>query len=78
MTKEEAAKAAYMTPQKVAEAFRVDRRTVYRWMQGGYLPYVKAGRFVLIPQAAVDAILDGGGKPYMFRFNDDGTVEPIR
>lgn len=49
------------TVDEVAASLRVTRRTVYRWIESGKLPTVKAGKRHLITDADVRAFLSGGG-----------------
>ena len=50
----------YYTIEEVAQKLRVNRVTIYRWMQSGTLRYVMAGERRRIPQSALDAFLREG------------------
>ena len=40
----------YLSPQEVADTLKVDRRTVYRWLESGRLPATQVGRLWRIKQ----------------------------
>ncbi len=44
-------------PDEVARLLRVSRRAVYRRIERGEIPSLRLGRRVLIPKAALDALL---------------------
>ncbi len=50
----------YYTIEEVAQKLRVNRVTIYRWMQSGALRYVMAGERRRIPQSALDEFLREG------------------
>ena len=42
----------YLTPQEVADRYRVSRLTVYRWLSAG-LPHERVGRLIRLDPTAV-------------------------
>jgi len=49
-----------MTPDEVAELFRVSKASVYRWAERGLLPVVKMGRTVRFNAETVRKALECG------------------
>jgi excisionase family DNA binding protein len=49
-----------MTAEEVAQLLRVDRSSVYRWVEQGLLPAIKIGRIVRFNPDAVKAVLEHG------------------
>ncbi len=71
-----------LTKQEVAELFRVDIRTVTRWLAGGYFTKVQPGTAkstVYIPRAEVEAVLNGGDcqRPYMYKLDGDNKLKAV-
>ena len=61
----------YYTIEEVAQKLRVNRVTIYRWMQSGALRYVMAGERRRIPQSALDAFLREGRPEDVKEDNED-------
>ena len=53
----------YMTSAEVASLYRVDRRTVYRWVRAGKLHPTRAGRSNLFDREEVEAFVSGHVRP---------------
>ena len=49
----------YMTSAEVASLYRVDRRTVYRWVKAGKLHPARAGRSNLFDREEVETFVSG-------------------
>ena len=49
-----------MTPDEVAEFFRVSKASVYRWAERGLLPAIKMGRTVRFNVETVKKALENG------------------
>lgn len=67
-------KDKFLTTQEIADIFRVSLRTVGRWLEAGYFHPVKVGHFNLIPRFEVEEILNGGGQPYIYHFDESGEL----
>ena len=54
----------FMRPEEAAVKFDVGESTVRAWMDAGYLPYIRIGRFIFIPAEAKNPrdILKGAGR----------------
>jgi excisionase family DNA binding protein len=50
-----AAHAAYLSVDEAAALLRVDRKTIHRAVAAGELPYLRLGRVIRIPSAALAA-----------------------
>jgi len=48
----------FLTPEQVADALQVTRRTVYTWIETGALKAVKAGARIRIRREDLDAFLE--------------------
>ncbi len=46
-----------MTPDEVAELFRISKASVYRWAERGLLPAVKVGRTVRFNRQDVEQLI---------------------
>ncbi len=44
----------YVTPDEIAERFRVSRQAVYKWINEGKLEAHRFGRAVRVPRASVE------------------------
>jgi excisionase family DNA binding protein len=53
----------YMTSAEVASLYRVDRRTVYRWIKAGKLHPTRAGRSNLFDREEVETFVSGHMRP---------------
>ena len=51
---------AFLTTHEVARMFRIERKTVTRWIKEGKLHPIKVGRSNLFDAGEVDALIDGG------------------
>jgi len=49
-----------MTPDEVADLFRVSKASVYRWAERGLLPVIKMGRTVRFNVDTVKKVLESG------------------
>jgi excisionase family DNA binding protein len=47
------AQAAYLSVEEAAAVLRVDRKTIHRAVAAGELPYLRLGRVIRIPSAAL-------------------------
>lgn len=55
---------SYLTTREVARMFRIERKTVTRWIKEGKLHPVKVGRSNLFDAGEVDALIGGGAGPW--------------
>ena len=53
----------YFTPQEVADALKVEARTVHTWLRDGQMKGVKIGRLWRIPQSEIDKASGVGSAP---------------
>lgn len=49
----------YYTPEEIADNFKVNRKTVYNWIQSGKLKAVKIGHFWRISETELNRLLVG-------------------
>lgn len=54
-------KPRYLTAQKVAEYFECSVKTIYRWIETGYIrEYTRIGNGIRIPEHEVDRLVEEG------------------
>ena len=51
------------TVEQVAEMLRISRSTAYRCVESGEIPCLRLRRRIVVPAAAIDAMLLSGGSP---------------
>lgn len=49
-----------LTAEEVAQLLRVNRSSIYRWVEQGQLPAIKVGRIVRFNPETVKAVLEHG------------------
>lgn len=47
----------YLTAAEVAAELRVNAKTIIRWIQSGYLPAIKVGKYYRIPRKQYEEFL---------------------
>lgn len=52
-----------LTPEEVADRFRVGKTTVLRWGREGLVPTVRVGKTVRFRAEDIDALIKGSGAP---------------